>query len=155
MPLNTRHTLRTIAGLLLLAMLSISAMQAAETVRWQDLDAKIQKDRHNREYTVITRSGEKFRGFGLGNGPEGIRFHTPGPTIPKEDIVEIRIRYSKLFSDALIEPGGAVLFGNILSPWTTVLIPVSIGAMVVSAPVVSVIEGVKHLRPTRVIKIVP
>jgi len=131
-----------------------------KTVRWPNLAEKIGRKelaRDHREYTVVTTRGEAIRGGKIFIDSTGLKFSDYGPTIPSGDVAEIRIRYSKPFSDAFLEPA-CVLSGKgraLDTPFMVPMIAVLAGVTLASAPFVRVIEGVKHLHLDRVIKIAP
>jgi hypothetical protein len=162
-----RFVSRTIAGLLLPAMLSLSTVQAADAVQWNDLPKKIggkmrtdNPDRH--QYWVVTKDGQMYAGSALFFGPRSVGFTESGPAILREQVTEIRIhRYGSLL-EALFRPaasitegggGGEYGFGDPFDLLLLVFAGLTITA--VAAPIVLPIEGVKRLLPDRVIKVAP
>lgn len=145
-----------IAAILLLApIFSISTLQAADTVAWSDLPREVGSQ--DREYSVLTKAGDTFRGRRLVFGPLGVRVTELGPWIPREQVTEVRIPRYKFWKDALSAPAG-VLAGAAIFPNAAVLAVMAIpmvGITAASAPVVVVVEGVKRLLPARVIKVAP
>jgi hypothetical protein len=157
----------TITSFLVPAMLSLSTAQAADPVQWTDLSKKIghgkirSDNREDRQYRVITKDGLTYTGYKLLFNPRDVSLSESGPTIPREQVKEIRIHHDGRFRDALVAPAGAMLrpffcdyclSGIFLAP---AIIPVAFGATAVAAPVTLPIEGIKRLLPDRVVNVAP
>lgn len=165
-----RFICRSTALSLVLSVLSMSTAQAAEGVRWVDLPKKIGRSkmrsdgREDREYRVVTKDGLVHVGHRLTFSPTGVRPTDPGPAIPREQVVEIRIRRDGRLKDALLAPG-AVLFSGLDSDHpllfigtfllAPVLLPVALGVTAAAAPVVLPVEGIRRLLPDKVVRVVP
>jgi hypothetical protein len=162
---------RLIALSLVLALLSLSSVQATESVRWTDLPKKIGRGkvrsdgRGDRQYRVITKDGLTHVGYKLMFGPNDVRLTDSGPSIPREKVVEIRIHRDGRLSDALRAPGGAVASGLIgrdeawYITWKAlllpVLVPVALGVDAAAAPVVIPVHAIKRRLPDKVIRVAP
>jgi hypothetical protein len=166
MKANARHTAsRIIAGVLVPAILSLSSAQAAEAVQWVDLPKKIGRgktrldSREDRQYRIVTKDGQTHGGGQLIFRSNDVSFTESGPSIPREQVKEIRIHRDRLISDALFAPASAVSQGSeafFSNPVGIFLfIPVMLGVTAVAAPFVLPIEGVKRLLPDKVIKVAP
>jgi hypothetical protein len=141
--------------LLLPAIFSVSTLQAAEMIAWSDLPREVGSQ--DREYSVVTRAGDTFRGRSLVFSPLGVRVTESGPWIPRGQVTEVRIPRYRLWKDALSAPAG-ILAGAAIFPNAAALAIVAIpmvGITAASAPVVVVVEGVKRLLPAKVIKVAP
>jgi hypothetical protein len=159
------NKLRLVAALLVPAMLSLSMAQAAEPVQWNDLPKKIGRGkmrsdgREDRQYRVVTKDGLVHTGYALTFSPVGVKVSLSEPSIPREQVAEIRIHRNGQLSDALDAPAVRVLepicrnddLGFCVLP----LIPLAIGIMAASAPIVLPIQGIKRLLPDKVIKVAP
>ncbi|HXP85011.1 MAG TPA: hypothetical protein VN841_09840 [Bryobacteraceae bacterium] len=159
--------LRITAGLLLPAILS-STLHASETVRWADLPKEVGKGRvlfdgqEDREYMIITNTGKTYRDRTLLFKPSGVRFFEPTPFIPREQVIEIRIRHHVSWGEAFFVPGGMVadIFEHhkgldYVTPFDLLLIPVSVVVDLAAAPFVAAIESGRRLVPAKVIKVAP
>jgi hypothetical protein len=158
--------LRVAVSLLLPAILS-STLHAAKAVPWDDLPKKVGKGkllpdgREDREYTIVTKTGETLRGRTPIFGPSGVNFSAEGPTIPREQVAAIRIRHHISWG-AIFEP--AVFAAGMLAcqawlgssyPEVWLLTPVALAVAVVGPPVQAVIESGRRLVPAKVIKVAP
>jgi hypothetical protein len=145
-----------IAGLLLPAILCVSTMEAAETVPWLDVPKKIGHTKVMPDCSITTKAGQTYHGRQLTFSPVDVRIDS-GPAIPREQVAEIRIRRHESWPDAFFAPAGKIVGEGwiLLTPLALPLIPVLIGVTVAAAPVVFVIEGVKRLRPAKVIRVAP
>ncbi len=171
---NPRLTaFRLVAGALLPAILSVSTLQAAETVRWAELPSKLWHDKPpygvtaDREYSIVTKTGEIYRGRKLVFSPWNTASVTDsGPSFSGEEVAEVRIRHHLPWGEAIALPVFKVVFKVVdeidgseerllPSPAVYLSVPVLIGVGVATAPVVAVVEGIRRMRPARVIKIVP
>jgi hypothetical protein len=160
---------RITAALLVPAMLSLSMAQAAQPVPWDDLPknigrGKMRSDgREDRQYRVVTKDGLVHAGYALTFSPVGVKVSPLEPSIPREQVREIRIHRDQLLSDALKAPAARVfdplchseVSCFILGPFVLPLIPVAIGITAGAAPIVLPIEGIKRLLPDKVIKVAP
>ena len=164
-----RSTRRIIAACLVQATFSFATARA-ETVPWADLPAKLGLDKtppynlHGRHYSVGTKDGSIQAGGELLFGPKGVQLTDAGPTIPREQVSEIRIRRHRAWLDALGAPGIRFVNGIIFKTCTNeeycillvlALIPVAVGVSAAAAPVVLPVEAVKTLLPDRVIQVAP
>lgn len=162
---------RLIALLLVLMLLSLSSTRAAESVRWTDLPKKIGRGkmradgREGRQYRVVTKDGLSHVGYKLMFGPNNVRLTDSGPSIPREQVAEIRIHRDGRLADALRAPGSALASGLIgsdeawLVSWKVlllpVLIPVALGADAAAVPVVIPIHAIQRHLPDKVIRVAP
>jgi hypothetical protein len=162
------NTGRFAAGLLVPAMLFMSTAQGADTVQWADLGktighGKMRSDnREDREYRVVTKAGAIYVGQGLSFNPVAVSVDRLGPSIPREDVAEIRIHRDGLLSDALVLHGGRLLDSTcgrggycLPSPILFFIMPLALGATALAASFILPIEGVKRLLPDRVVKVAP
>jgi hypothetical protein len=163
------NTSKIIAGLLAPAILSLSTAQAAELVQWNDLPNKIghgkmrSDDREERQYRVVTKDGVIHAGYALIFSPTDVEFTPAGPSIPREQVKEIRIHRARRLWDAFLAPSSAVLdrtcrtADSFCFPAFAVLplITVSLGVDAAVAPITLPIEGIKRLLPDKVIKVAP
>jgi hypothetical protein len=165
---KNRFASRIIAGLLVPAVLSLTTAIAGDAVPWNDLPKKIGRgkmrtdSREDRQYRVVTKDGLIHVGYKLLFSPKDVRLADSGASISREDVVEIRIHRDALLADALGAPAAVLLpsgggaggwdFGN---PWQLLLLPVGLGVVVATAPVVLPIQGFKRLLPDRVIRVAP
>jgi len=171
MKTNTcRSASKLIALSLVTSVLSFSTAQAAEAVQWSDLQKKIGRGkirsdkREDRQYRVVTKDGLIHVGHRLIFSPTGVRLTDPGPAIPREQVVEIRIHRDGRLKDALLAPG-AVLFSGVDSDkplciistilLAPVLAPVALGVTAAAAPVVLPVEGIRRLLPDKVVRVAP
>jgi hypothetical protein len=158
-----RFASRTNTSFLVSVMLSLSTAQAAEPVQWTDLPKKIghgkirSDNREDRQYRVVTKDGRTYVGYKLFFRPNDVSLSESGPTIPREQVAEIRIHRDGRLSDALYAPAGPIVddHGVFLTPFGLLLLPVLWGVMAVAAPVVLPLEGVKRLLPDRVFTVAP
>lgn len=163
-----RFATRTIAGLLIPAMLFMSTARAADAVQWSDLakaigHGKMRSDnREDREYRVVTKAGAIYVGQGLSFSPVAVSVEPLGLSIPHERVAEIRIHRDGLLSDALVLHGGKLLDPTcgrggycLPSPILFFVMPVALGATAVAASFIVPIEGVRRLLPDRVVKVAP
>src|SRR5258708_32470608 len=101
---------RIVAGMLLPAILSMSAMQAAEAVTWPDLTKKIGQgkalsdNQEDRQYSIKTKAGQTYRGRKLIFSAEGVSFAESGASIPREQVTEIQIRHHGSWTAASFVP---------------------------------------------------
>jgi hypothetical protein len=160
---------RIAAALLVPAMLSLSMAQAAEPVQWKDLPKKIGRSRmrsdgrQDHQYRVVTKDGLVHAGYSLAFSPRDVKVSPSEPSIPREQVTEIRIHRDPLLSDVLKAPAARVfdplchseVSCFILGPFVLPLIPVAIGITAGAAPIVLPIEGIKRLLPDKVIKVAP
>jgi hypothetical protein len=151
------------------ALLSLSMAQAADAVHWNDLPKKIghgkmrSDDREDRQYRVVTRDGLSHAGNSLIFSPTDVKLTPGGPSIPRDQVAEIRIHRAGPLWDAFLAPSSAVLdrtcrgAGSFCFPGPTVLplITVALCADAAFAPITVPIEGIKRLLPDRVIKVAP
>jgi hypothetical protein len=159
-----------IASLLIPAILSMSAAQAADAVQWTDLPktighGKMRSDnREDRDYRVVTKAGVTHSGHQLFFSSRAVSLMPSGASVPREQVAEIRIHRDARLSDALVAPGGKVLDSDLcgggggycfpmIDPLLLLLIPVAAGAIALTAPFILPIEGIKRLLPDRVIKV--
>ena len=163
-----RSTRRIIAACLVQATFSFATARA-EAVPWANLPARLGLDKppynsHGRQYSVVTRTGAIHNGGELFFGPQGLQLLDAGPTIPREQVSEIRIRRHRAWLDALGAPGIRFVNGIIFKTCTNeeycillvlALIPVAVGVSAAAAPVVLPVEAVKTLLPDRVIQVAP
>lgn len=166
------NKLRITATLLVPAILSLSMAQAAQPVQWNDLPKKIGRgkmrsdEREDRQYRVVTKDGRIHAGYALTFSPIDVTVLPSGPTIPREQVTEIRIHRDGRLSDALIAPAGKVFdslykctsedYGCLfVGPWMLPLIPLATGVTAAATPIVLPIEGIKRLLPDKVIKVAP
>ena len=156
------------AGLLL--TLSCAMAQAGEDVKWSDLPQRIghgkmrSDGREDRQYRVITKTGQTYNGNQLTFWPESVVVGSNPAAIPREQVAEIRIRRDKRLTDALMAPASAIVCG-ISGPcdgeWIfhplEMLTAITIGPVVwvATAPVVLPIEGIRRLLPDKVFKVAP
>jgi hypothetical protein len=167
MKANTeRFAARSIAGLLIPALLFVSTAGAADTVQWTDLakaigHGKMRSDnREDREYRVVTKTGAIYVGQGLAFSPMAVSIDPLGLSIPREQVAEIRVHRDGLLADALVLHGGRLLDTTcgrggycLPSPILFFIMPVALGATAVAASFILPIEGVKRLLPDRVVKV--
>ena len=155
---------RITAALLVPAILSLSMAQAAQPVQWDDLPNRVGPTHKERQYQVVTKDGAIHKGVELSFSPIGVTVSSSEPSIPREQVREIRIRRDRSVTDALLAPAGKVfgpLCGNddfgclALVPLFPVVIPVAVGITIGAAPIVLPIEGIKHLAQDKVIKVAP
>jgi len=159
---------RKTTALLVPALLSLSMVQAAEPVQWNDLPKKIgqgtvRSDGHqDRQYRVVTKDGLVHVGYALTFSPVDVKVSPSEESIPREQVAEIRIHRNVRLSDALKAPAGKVFDSAFqgparlfLSPFVLPLIPVAIGMTAAAAPIVLPIEGIKRRRPDKVVKVAP
>jgi hypothetical protein len=162
MKLTNRHNAsKLIVRLLLPAVLSICTMHAAE-VRLSDLPKKIgqgkldNRDREDREYTVITKTGAIYRDRRLIFSPVNVELSS-GPIIPLGELAKIRVKHHKEWLYAIGAPGLAMC-GNgdiLLTPLAIPLVPFLLVVTAATAPVTISVEAVKRLLPGKVIKVRP
>jgi len=167
---NTRRLASRIAvGLLVPAMLSVPTAQAAEAVAWDELPKKLELDgthskRPYRRYRVLTTDGKTHVDHGLVFTPTDVKLMYTGSSIPREQVKEIRISRHGRFGEAFFAPARALLnrIGDddwalllLVSPFSFILIPVSLGVTAAAAPIVLPIEGIKRLLPEKVIQVAP
>jgi hypothetical protein len=160
----------SIASLLIPAILSMSAAQAADAVQWTDLPKTIghgkmrSDDREDRDYRVVTKAGVTYSGHKLFFGPRAVSLMPSGASVTREQVAEIRIHRDARLHDALVAPGGKILYSvcggyyDYCIPaivFAPVLLPVALGATAAAAPFILPIEGIKRLLPDRVIKVAP
>jgi hypothetical protein len=160
-----------IALSLVLSVLSFSTAQAAEGVRWVDLPKKIGRgkirwdDREDRQYRVVTKDGLTHVGRPIIFSPNDVWLGESGPTMPREQVVEIRIHRDALLSDALLAPGRA-LFSSVdggggggydfgIGPWELLLLPVVYGVVGAAAPVTLSVEAIRRRLPDKVVRVAP
>jgi hypothetical protein len=170
MKANKRRFLcRPIALSLVLSVLSFSTAQAAEGVRWVDLPKKIGRgkirsdDREDRQYRVVTKDGLTQVGHKLIFSPTDVRLTDSGPSIPREQVVEIRIHRDRRISDALLAPGSAVFLAAVgkdeywIFSWRVllvpVLVPVTLGVVAAAAPVSLSVEAIRRRLPDKVVRV--
>lgn len=159
-----------IASLLVPAILSMSAAQAADAVQWADLPKTIghgrmrSDNREDRAYRVVTKADLIYSSHELIFSPHAVAVSRTGPSISREEVAEIRIHRDTRLSDALVAPGRKVLHSVCRGDYDycvpvllffPVLLPVALGASAVAAPFILPVEGVKRLLPDRVIKVAP
>lgn len=157
-------TSKIAARLLLPVILSLSTVQAAETVTWSELAKIAQKDQ---DYSILTKAGETFRGRQLMVGPSGVRFAESGTAIPREQVAEIHIRHHDSFGHALLAPAGKLFheinpasgqdwyFPTYAVLFLPVLLPVALGIDVAATPFTAAAESARRLRPATVITVAP
>ena len=152
-----------VAGLLAPAILFLPTAQAADAVQWADLPKKIghgklrSDERENRRYSVVTKDGQTEIAYTLSFSATDVRLNESGPSIPREQVAEIRIHRDGRWLDAFFAPAGAIL--DVCSGEGYVLVflamPVALGVTVAASPITLPIEGVKRLLPDKVIKVAP
>jgi hypothetical protein len=160
---------RVTALSLVLALLSFSSAQAAEAARWVDLPKKIGRGkmrwdhREDRQYRVVTKDGQTHVGRKLIFSPTDVRLWESGASIPREQVVEIRMHRDALLSDALLAPARALFSGSGggggydwgFDPWQLQLLPVALAVVAAAAPLVLPVEAVKRRLPDKVIRVAP
>jgi hypothetical protein len=163
------NTSKISAGLLVPAILLLSTAQAADLVQWSDLPNKIghgkmrSDDREDRQYRVVTKDGLTHVGYALIFSPADVKFTRSGPSIPREQVTEIRIHRDRRLWDAFMAPSSAVLdptcrgANSFCFPGSTVLllITVALSADAAVSPITLPLEGIKRLLPDKVIKVAP
>jgi hypothetical protein len=159
-------TLRMTAALLLPAFLSVSTLQAAETVAWADLPKAIGEQRGDRYLTVVTKTGEIYRSQSLVFSPLGVSYAGSDSPIPREQVVEIRIRHRMPWKDVFFVAPAFVCAPALLVGLSTgdaaagvvvlvLLAPVALGVGLAAAPFAAVIEGVRRIARDKVVKVAP
>jgi len=158
-------TLRITAALLLPAILSVSTLQAAETVAWADLPKKVGAQRGDRDFTVTTNTGESYHSRTHLFSFSGVSLAEPDRSVPRDQIAEIRIHHRVPWKDAFLTAPAVVcvpLFLGLSADDTAarvvtlvLLAPVALGVGLAAAPFVAVIEGGQRLAPAKVIKVAP
>lgn len=154
---------RVVAGLLLPAILSMSAMQAAEAVTWPDLPRKIGRGKllpdmqEDRQYSIKTKSGKIHRGRKLIFSPVSVSFADSGASIPREQVTEIRIHHHGSWTAASFVPADKMVGdGSVfLTPLVFPLIPLLIGVTLAAVPFAVATEGVRRLLPSKTVQIAP
>ena len=163
MKANKEHFVAgSIARLLVPAMLFMSAAQAADTVQWADLaktigHGKMRSDnREDREYRVVTKAGSIYVGQGLSFSPVAVNVDPLGPSVPREDVMEIRVHRDGRLSDALVLHGGRLLDPTcgrggycLPSPILFFIMPVVLGATAVAASIILPISPASRIRELR------
>jgi hypothetical protein len=131
---------------------------------WQDLAWQVAEGLPvDLEYSIVTKTGETYRGQWLIFSPWGTASVTDsGPSFSGEEVAEVRIRHHLPWGEAFALPVVKLvdeIDGSeerlLPSPVVYLFAPVLIGVGVATAPVVAVVEGIRRMRPARVIKIVP
>lgn len=157
-----RCTSKIIAGLLVPFTVFATTAVAGDAVSWNDLPKKIghgkmrTDNREDRQYRVVTKDGLTHVGYQLLFSPTDVKLADSGPSISREDVVEIRIHRDQILMDALFAPAAVVLPDSVDDPLEFILrLPVAMGAVAVSAPVVLPIQGVKRLLPDKVVRVAP
>ncbi len=109
-------------------------------------------------YSVVTKTGHTFLGRQLVFNPLGVFVAGPGSFISREQVAAIRISHHRSWKGAVFTPA-AIIFvsaGSALDRVAIVLLlPVCVGVTAATAPFSLATEGVRRLRPARVIKIAP
>ncbi|HXP85010.1 MAG TPA: hypothetical protein VN841_09835 [Bryobacteraceae bacterium] len=163
-----RSALQIVASLLLPAILS-STLHASETIPWPDLPEKIgqgkllsnlKADKEDREYTIVTKTGDAYRGRMLFFGPAGVSLTDPVRSVERERVAEIRFRHHASWGATFApirfaaELVGATATGY-LPPVMWLVTPIVMGGAVAATPVVAVMEGGRLLAPAKVFKVKP
>ena len=147
--------MKIITCLVLTATLSVSTMQGADAVQWEDLPKKIGHGSHR--YRVVTKDGQTYTAHELLFSPTGVGLSNAGPFVPREKVTEIRIhRFREPLSQTLVAPIGAVIGHDVVSynPLEDLfLVPASFVFTAAAAPIVLATHGVKRLLPDKVIKV--
>ena len=172
MKAHQRLISKLIAVSLVAVMSCLTTIQAAAPVQWSELPKKIGRGkmrsdgREDCQYRVVTKNGTTYVAQGIVFSPDHVRITPAGPSVPREQVAEIRIRRDRRLSDALLAPGAAVFPSPCrgedwcfpVGPSVLLLIPaipLALGADAVTAPFILPIEGIRRLLPDKVIKVAP
>ncbi len=118
------------------------------------------------DYTVVTKNGVTLRDRRLIYSPLGLFLADSGSFVRREQVVEIRVsRHRESFAHAFFAPGGKML--HAIDPpsgqdwyiptyavfFLPVLLPAVLAIDATAAPFTLPAEGVRRLRPARVIRV--
>ena len=150
-----RFSFRITAGFLIPAVLFVPTIRAGETVAWVDLPKKLGDHPKKRHYRVVTKDGHGYAATQLVFSPNDVRLSDSGPSIMRDQVLEIRIPRHRPLWDAVAAPAAAVtdrLCSDCFDAFVVIpLILLDFAIVAVTLP----IEGVKRLWPDKVIKVAP
>jgi hypothetical protein len=153
--LQTGAAMKLTNCVLLSAMLVAPLVRAEETVQWGDLPKIVEKAQRtgSREFTVVTKTGEKKKGRQLLISTSGLEVGPNWRRIPRDEVVEIQVRHR----------GRLSYFGRVfatceeclLTPVVFLMVPLDLAYGAAATPPMLVVESVRRLMPPKVLKIAP
>jgi hypothetical protein len=160
----TNAKLRRIASVLLLATIWVSMVQAAEKIRWEDLNQRFADIRSDEHAAVVMKNGTRLRGLIVGIRPTELEIwidNTSETAVARENVARIIFRRKTHYLEKILENlafsliAPALVFVPELQP-AAILTPIMWAHTAVSTPVLLIAQGASWLglKPRTVMEIV-